>query len=158
MMRVGIGYDIHRTVPGESLVLAGVEISSVVGLVGHSDADVVAHAVMDALLGASALGDIGTHFPPTDERFRGASSVLLLADVRDLIRREGWSVVNVDVTVVAERPRLAPYVWEMRRRIADALGIEAGCVGLKATTNEQVGPEGRGEAISAHAVALLDTK
>jgi 2-C-methyl-D-erythritol 2,4-cyclodiphosphate synthase len=158
MMRVGIGYDIHRTVPGESLVLAGVEISSVVGLVGHSDADVVAHAVMDALLGASALGDIGTHFPPTDERFRGASSVLLLADVRDLIRREGWSVVNVDVTVVAERPRLAPYVWEMRRRIADALEIEAGCVGLKATTNEQVGPEGRGEAISAHAVALLDTK
>jgi 2-C-methyl-D-erythritol 2,4-cyclodiphosphate synthase len=158
MMRVGIGYDIHRTVPGESLVLAGVEISSVVGLVGHSDADVVAHAVMDALLGASALGDIGTHFPPTDERFRGASSVLLLADVRELIRREGWSVVNVDVTVVAERPRLAPYVWEMRRRIADALEIEAGCVGLKATTNEQVGPEGRGEAISAHAVALLDTK
>jgi 2-C-methyl-D-erythritol 2,4-cyclodiphosphate synthase len=158
MMRVGIGYDIHRTVPGESLVLGGVEISSVVGLVGHSDADVVAHAVMDALLGASALGDIGTHFPPTDERFRGASSVLLLADVRELIRREGWSVVNVDVTVVAERPRLAPYVWEMRRRIADALEIEAGCVGLKATTNEQVGPEGRGEAISAHAVALLDTK
>jgi 2-C-methyl-D-erythritol 2,4-cyclodiphosphate synthase len=157
-MRVGIGYDIHRTEAGKGIVLGGVEIASPFRLVGHSDADVVLHAIMDALLGASALGDIGKHFPPTDERFRGVSSVLLLAAVRDLVRQQSWSVVNVDVTVVAEQPRLRPHIWKMRCGIADALEIDRDRVGVKATTNENVGPEGRGEAISAHAVALLESQ
>jgi 2-C-methyl-D-erythritol 2,4-cyclodiphosphate synthase len=154
-MRVGTGYDIHRLTIGRKLWLGGVEIASPVGLEGHSDADVVLHAVMDALLGAAALGDIGHHFPPGDERFKGAASLDLLARVRDLVGAEGHAVGNVDVTVVAEQPRVGPHVPEMRRKIAAVLGVEPSAVNVKATTNEQVGPEGRLEAISAHAIALL---
>jgi 2-C-methyl-D-erythritol 2,4-cyclodiphosphate synthase len=154
-MRVGIGYDIHRLAVGRKLWLGGVEIPASAGLEGHSDADVVLHALMDALLGAAALGDIGHHFPPDDERYRGAASLELLARVRDLIAAEGYEVGNVDVVVVAESPRIAPHVPEMRRRIASVLGVPAEAVGIKATTNEGVGPEGRLEAISAQAVAMV---
>lgn len=156
-MRVGIGYDIHRLSVGRKLWLGGVEIPAEAGLEGHSDADVVLHALMDALLGAAALGDIGTHFPPGDERFRGAASLDLLARVRDLLSAEGHAVENVDIVVVAESPQLGPHVPEMRKRISAVLGIPANTIGIKATTNEGVGPEGRREAISARAVALLGT-
>jgi 2-C-methyl-D-erythritol 2,4-cyclodiphosphate synthase len=154
-MRVGIGYDIHRLAVGRKLWLGGVEIPAPAGLEGHSDADVVLHALMDALLGAAALGDIGTYFPPDDERFRGAASLDLLARVRDLLSSEGHAVENVDVVVVAEAPRILPHVPEMRKRISAVLGIPVDRIGIKATTNEGVGPEGQREAISARAVALL---
>lgn len=154
-MRVGIGYDIHRLAVGRKLWLGGVEIPAPAGLEGHSDADVVLHALMDALLGAAALGDIGTYFPPDDERFRGAASLDLLARVRDLLSSGGHVVENVDVVVVAEEPRLLPHVPEMRKRISAVLGIPVDRIGIKATTNEGVGPEGQREAISARAVALL---
>lgn len=154
-MRVGIGYDIHRLAVGRKLWLGGVEIPAAAGLEGHSDADVVLHALMDSLLGAAALGDIGHHFPPDDERYRGAASLDLLARVRDLVSGQGFEVENVDVVVIAESPRVAPYTAEMRKRIAAVLGVSPNAVGIKATTNEGVGPEGRHEAISAHAVALL---
>lgn len=155
-MRVGIGYDIHRTVTGGSVRLGGVEIPSSLALEGHSDADVVLHALMDALLGAAALGDIGKHFPPGDERFRGISSLNLLAQVREMVEGCGYRIVNVDVVVVAERPRVGPHVPAMQEKIGGVLRIEHDAVGIKATTNESVGPEGRGEAISARAVALLE--
>lgn len=155
MIRVGLGYDIHRLSPGRALVLGGVPIPSPLGLEGHSDADVVLHALMDALLGAAALGDIGQHFPPGDERFRGVSSLQLLSSVRDLVSGAGFRLVNADVVLVAERPRIAPYVARMRDQIARALEVDIGAISLKATTNEGVGPEGRGEAMSAQAVALL---
>lgn len=154
-MRVGIGYDIHRLAVGRKLLLGGVEIPAAAGLEGHSDADVLLHALMDALLGATAQGDIGQHFPPDDERYRGASSLDLLARVRDLIAGQGYQVANVDVVVVAESPRIAPFVPEMRKRISAVLGIPTDAIGIKATTNEGVGPEGRHEAISACAVALV---
>jgi 2-C-methyl-D-erythritol 2,4-cyclodiphosphate synthase len=154
-MRVGIGYDIHRLAVGRKLLLGGVEIPAAAGLEGHSDADVLLHALMDALLGATAQGDIGQHFPPDDERYRGASSLDLLARVRDLIAGQGYQVANVDVVVVAESPRIAPFVPEMRKRISAVLGIPSDAIGIKATTNEGVGPEGRHEAISACAVALV---
>lgn len=154
-MRVGIGYDIHRLAVGRKLWLGGVEIPSEAGLEGHSDADVVVHAIMDALLGAAALGDIGHYFPPDDERYRGASSLDLLARVRDIVSAEGYAVENVDVVVVAESPRIAPHVADMRRRISAVLGVSFDGVSVKATTNEGMGPEGRREAISARAVTLL---
>ncbi|MBV9280856.1 MAG: 2-C-methyl-D-erythritol 2,4-cyclodiphosphate synthase [Chloroflexi bacterium] len=154
-MRVGIGYDIHRIREDRPLVLGGVTIPSPFGLEGHSDADVVLHALMDALLGAAALGDIGHHFPPGDARFRGISSLTLLARVHELIADAGYRLVNADMVLVAERPRIAPYVNKMRERIARVLDIGIDGIGIKATTNEGVGAEGRGEAISAHAVALL---
>jgi 2-C-methyl-D-erythritol 2,4-cyclodiphosphate synthase len=138
-------------------MLGGVKIDWPLGLEGHSDADVVLHALMDALLGAAALGDIGRHFPPTDPRYRGASSLALLRDVAELLRASEYRVVNADVVVVAEWPRLAPHVEDMRAVIAQTLGIPVESVSLKATTNEGLGPEGRGEAISARAVALLET-
>jgi 2-C-methyl-D-erythritol 2,4-cyclodiphosphate synthase len=156
MLRVGIGYDVHRTAADRPLVLGGVTIPFQLGLTGHSDADVILHALIDALLGAAALGDIGRHFPASDEAYRDASSLALLATVRDLLGQEGFTVVNADIVVVAEEPRLAPYVDEMRRRIAGVLRIDPAAVSVKATTNEQVGPEGRKEAISARAVALLE--
>jgi len=155
-MRVGLGYDIHRLTPGRRLVLGGSEIPSAFGLEGHSDADVLLHAIMDALLGAASLGDIGSHFPPSDERFRDVSSLDLLARVRDLVRGNGYRVTNVDAVLVAEQPRIAPHVPEMRRRISGVLEINQDAVGIKATTNEGVGPEGRAEAISAQAVALIE--
>jgi 2-C-methyl-D-erythritol 2,4-cyclodiphosphate synthase len=155
MMRVGLGYDIHRLVPGRSLILGGVDIPFSMGLEGHSDADVIVHALMDAILGAAGLGDIGQHFPPSDDCYRDISSLMLLARVRQLIEQHDFDVVNLDVVLVAEKPKIAEHVDQMRRRIATALGVEASVISIKATTNEGVGPEGRGEAMSARAVALL---
>lgn len=154
-MRVGIGYDIHRLAVGRKLWLGGVEIPAPAGLEGHSDADVVLHALMDALLGAAGMEDIGHHFPPDDERYRGAASLDLLARVRDLLAGQGYQIGNVDVVVVAESPRIAPHIPDMRRRISAVLRIPVEAIGIKATTNEGVGPEGRHEAISARAVAAI---
>ena len=154
-IRVGTGYDVHRLVEGRPLVLGGVVIQHELGLDGHSDGDALLHAVMDALLGAAGLEDIGHHFPPGDERFRNASSLRLLATVRSLVEEAGWNVVNVDSTVVAERPKLAPYLPLMKGAIAKVLGISEREVGIKATTNEGLGFAGRHEGIAAMAVALL---
>ena len=154
--RVGIGYDAHRFAAGRPLVLAGVTLEHPLGLQGHSDADVVAHALMDALLGAAGLGDIGRLFPDTDPRYAGARSVGLLEKVRARLAEAGWRVANVDVTVVCEAPRLSPYRDEMRAALAAALGVYPDAVGLKGTTTEGMGFEGRGEGISAMAVCLLE--
>jgi len=153
--RVGIGYDVHRLVHGRRLVLGGVEFEGEVGLEGHSDADVALHALCDALLGAAALGDIGQHFPPSDERWRGADSLDLLVRVVEIVGRRGCRPGNVDLTIVAERPRIGPRVPEMRARIASALGLEADAVSVKATTNEGIGFVGRGEGIAALATATV---
>jgi 2-C-methyl-D-erythritol 2,4-cyclodiphosphate synthase len=157
MIRVGIGYDIHQLQIGRKLVLGGVLIPHTSGLAGHSDADVVLHALMDAILGALALGDIGQHFPPSDERFRDVSSVVLLRRVVELMRAEGYAVGNADVMVVAEQPRLSHHIFLMRDVVRKVLEVDIGQVSIKATTNERVGPEGRLEAISAHAVVLLES-
>ncbi len=154
-MRIGIGYDSHRFAPDRRLVLGGVEVPHALGLAGHSDADAVAHAVTDALLGAAALGDIGTHFPPSDERWRGANSLELLRRAVALVAAEGWRVANVDVTVVCEAPRLGAHVPAMRERLAAALGMGGGAVSIKAKSNEGMGWIGRGEGLAAVAVALL---
>jgi 2-C-methyl-D-erythritol 2,4-cyclodiphosphate synthase len=153
--RVGLGYDVHAFAAGRRLVLGGVEIPAEVGLLGHSDADVLTHAVMDALLGALALGDIGHHFPPSDPRWRDADSLDLLRRVVALIAARGWRVGNVDTTVVLERPRLAPHIDAMRARLAEALHVATDEVGVKATTSERLGFVGRREGAVAHAVALL---
>ena len=155
-MRTGIGYDAHRFAAGRRLVLGGVEIAHEQGLDGHSDADVVAHAVTDAILGAAALGDIGTHFPPEAARWKDADSMELLKAARHLLEVENYQVVNVDVTVVAEAPRIGPHAAAMRDRLAAALGIGPQHVSVKATTNEGMGWIGRGEGIAALAVTLLD--
>ena len=155
-MRVGIGYDSHRFAEGRPLVLGGVRIPFEKGLSGHSDADVVAHAVTDAILGAASLGDIGAHFPPGDERWRHADSIELLRAAVRLLAERNYQVVNVDVSVVAELPRLRPYVDAMRARLADALGISPDNVSVKGKTNEQMGWVGRGEGIAGMAVALID--
>ncbi len=154
-MRIGIGYDIHRFGPGRSLVLGGVALPGEKGLAGHSDADVVLHAVIDALLGASALGDIGTHFPADDPEWKDADSADLLAKTLALLRDAGYAVENVDVTIIAERPRLAPHISAMRKRMAELAGVSETAVSVKAKTNDGVGDIGRGEAIAAVAVALL---
>jgi 2-C-methyl-D-erythritol 2,4-cyclodiphosphate synthase len=154
--RAGIGYDAHRFAEGRRLVLGGVEIPGERGLAGHSDADAVAHAVTDALLGAAGMGDIGGHFPDDDPRFAGADSIGLLARAREALAQPGWRVVNVDVSVVAERPRLAPFRETMAARLAGALGIETADVNVKATTNEGMGFIGRGEGIAALAVAQIE--
>src|SRR5438093_11734627 len=154
-MRVGIGYDVHRCDEARDLVLGGVELPHEVGLAGHSDADVLLHAIIDALLGAAGLGDIGQHFPPEDPRWTDASSLDLRARALALVREAGFEVWNVDATVIAEEPRLAPHVPAMRERIAEALGVEAGRVSVKATTHEGLGTLGRGEGIAAMAVALV---
>jgi len=153
--RIGNGYDIHRLVPERALILGGVHIPHTLGLLGHSDADVLTHAVMDALLGALALGDIGHYFPPDDPQWAGADSVMLLTQVRQLVAERGWRVANVDTVVVAERPKLKPHIPAMQARLAQALGVTPAQVGVKATTNEGLGPVGREEGIAAHAVALL---
>jgi 2-C-methyl-D-erythritol 2,4-cyclodiphosphate synthase len=153
-VRTGFGYDAHRLVTTRPLILGGVEIPFTHGLLGHSDADVLTHAIMDALLGAAALGDIGRHFPGTDE-FRDISSLVLLARVRNLVEAAGFAIVNVDGVVVMQRPKLAPYIGEMRARIAGALGIVTDAVSVKATTTEGMGFEGTGEGVSATAVATL---
>jgi len=154
-MRIGIGYDIHRFQEGRPLLLGGVLFPGETGLGGHSDADVLLHAIIDALLGAAGLGDIGQHFPPGDPAYRGANSLELLARALALVRGAGLVVESVDATVIAERPRLAPHLAQMRERIAGALGMPPGRVNVKATTNEGMGALGRGEGIAAIAVALL---
>lgn len=154
--RIGQGFDVHALVPGRRLVLGGVEIPYERGLLGHSDADVLAHAVTDALLGAAGLGDIGRHFPDTDARFAGANSLVLLAEAVRRVREAGYSVGNVDATIVAQAPRMAPHIGEMNARLARAIGVDVGQVNVKARTTERLGFEGRSEGISAHAVALLE--
>ena len=154
-MRAGIGYDIHRFRDGRRLLLGGVEIAGETGLAGHSDADVLLHAIIDALLGAASLGDIGQRFPPDDPQWKDASSLDLLARTLSLLREAGFAVENVDATIVAERPRLSPHIPSMRERIAEALSVEARRVNVKATTNEGLDAIGRGEGIAAMAVVLL---
>ena len=155
-MRIGHGYDAHRLVEGRKLILGGVEIPFEKGLDGHSDADVLVHAVMDALLGAAALGDIGKLFPDNDDAYLGADSVELLKKVRDVLQEHGWKPGNLDATVIAQRPKLAPYIDTMRKRIADALETDAENVSVKATTEERLGFTGSGEGIAAHAVCLIE--
>jgi 2-C-methyl-D-erythritol 2,4-cyclodiphosphate synthase len=156
-LRIGQGYDIHRLVAGRPLILGGVALDhpAGLGLDGHSDADVLVHALMDALLGASSLGDIGQHFPPGEERWKDADSLKLLAKVMGLVRDRGWIVINVDLVVVAERPKLRPHIDLIRTNLANALNIPADRVSVKATTNEGLGPTGREEGIASYAVALL---
>jgi len=153
--RIGQGYDVHALVPGRRLLIGGVAVPHTHGLLGHSDADVLLHAITDAVLGAAALGDIGRHFPDTDERWRGADSVALLAEAARLVRSAGWEIGNVDATVIAQAPRLAGHLPAMAERIAAALSIGIGQVGVKAKTGERLGFAGRGEGIAAQAVALL---
>jgi 2-C-methyl-D-erythritol 2,4-cyclodiphosphate synthase len=154
-LRVGEGWDTHALVPGRKLVLGGVEIPFDRGLLGHSDADALLHAITDALLGAAGLGDIGRHFPDTDERFNGADSIVLLAEAASRVRREGWQIANVDSTVVAQAPKLAPHIEAMRARIAQALDLAPAQVNVKAKTAEKLGPVGLGQSIEARAVVLL---
>ena len=153
--RIGEGWDIHALVPGRRLVLGGVQVPHALGLLGHSDADVLLHAITDALLGAAALGDIGTHFPDSDAQFRGADSAVLLAEALRRVRAAGWEVGNIDSTIVAQAPRLAAHIPAMRTRIADALGLETGQINIKAKTAERLGPVGQGLAMEARAIALL---
>ena len=154
-MRSGIGYDVHRLVAGRPLILGGVEIPHEKGLDGHSDADVLLHAIADALLGAAALGDIGLHFPDTDERWRGADSLMLLEEVGRLVKKAGYRVANVDATVALQRPKLRPHIDAMRQNIARALGVEEGQVSVKATTTERLGFVGTGEGAVAFAICAL---
>lgn len=153
--RIGSGYDVHKLVEGRKLILCGVEVPYELGLLGHSDADVALHALMDALLGAAAMGDIGKHFPDTDMRFKGADSVKLTEHVLQLLKERGWSVNNVDVTIIAQRPKLASFIPAMRSRVAQVLEISEDCVNVKATTTEKLGFTGRGEGIAAEAIASL---
>lgn len=155
MMRIGHGYDVHRLVEGRKLILGGVDIPYERGLLGHSDADVLVHAIMDAILGAAALGDIGKLFPDSDERYAGADSLGLLAEVMRVLRGAGYELGNVDATVVAQRPRLAPYIEQMRENIARAAGAGVSQISVKATTEEKLGFTGDGSGIAAHAVALI---
>ncbi|MBQ9134293.1 MAG: 2-C-methyl-D-erythritol 2,4-cyclodiphosphate synthase [Clostridia bacterium] len=155
-MRVGQGYDVHRLVNGRKLILGGVEIEHTLGLLGHSDADVLLHAIADALLGAAALGDIGKHFPDTDERYRGADSAKLLSLVGALLREKGYQIINIDSTVIAQAPKLAPHIPAMRQNIADALGMDVDAVSVKATTEEKLGFTGTREGIAAQAICLID--
>ena len=156
-MRIGQGYDVHRLVEGRRLIIGGVEIPYEKGLLGHSDADVLLHAVMDALLGAAALGDIGQHFPDSDERYKGISSIALLKKVGKILQENGYMIENIDSTVIAQRPKLLPYRPQMAENIAAALGIEKEQVSVKATTEEGLGFTGTGEGISAQAIALLSS-
>lgn len=156
-MRVGIGYDVHKLVENRKLILGGVEIPHTLGLLGHSDADVLLHAIMDALLGAAALGDIGKHFPDTDEQYKGISSIRLLEYVRDLIEKEGYLIENIDATVIAQKPKLRPYIDRMQENIANALKIEKNQVNVKATTEEHLGFTGREEGISSQAICALSS-
>lgn len=154
-MRIGQGYDVHQLVEGRPLILGGVHVPYEKGLAGHSDADVLLHAICDALLGAAALGDIGKHFPDTDDTYKGVDSRFLLRSVRDLLSKNSHVIMNVDATVVAQRPKLALYIPMMRDAIAQDLGVDLGQINIKATTTEQLGFEGRGEGISAQAIVLI---
>lgn len=157
MIRIGHGYDVHKLVNDRKLIIGGVEIpNNNIGLLGHSDADVLLHAISDALLGAAALGDIGKHFPDNDEKYKNADSLVLLCKVNDLLKKEGYSIVNVDATVLAQSPKLAPYILSMRENIAKALKITVDFVSVKATTEEGLGFTGSKEGIAAHAVVLIE--
>lgn len=157
-MRIGHGYDVHRLVEGRRLILGGVEIPHTLGLLGHSDADVLTHAVMDALLGAAALGDIGRHFPDTDPAYKGADSLVLLDHVMALLDQAGWQVGNVDATILAQKPKLAPHILQMRDNLALHMGVSPEQVNVKATTEEKLGFTGAEQGIAAHAVCLLEPK
>ena len=157
-MRVGIGFDAHRLIEGRKLIIGGVEIPYDKGLLGHSDADVLVHAINDALLGAAALGDIGMYFPDTDSKYKGVSSLLLMEIVAKLLKKSGFSVVNIDSVISAQQPKLLPYIEQMRENIAKSLNIEISKISVKATTTEGMGYEGRGEGISAQAVCLVTNK
>ncbi len=154
-MRVGSGYDVHQLVPRRRLILGGAEVESEMGLLGHSDADALSHAVGDALLGALALGDLGKHFPDTDERYAGVSSLLLLKEIGRMVAEKGYEICNIDSTIVLERPKLAAYILEMRQNLADSLSIEVDRVSVKATTSEKMGFPGREEGVAVYATALL---
>ena len=154
-MRVGMGYDVHRLTEERKLILGGVEIPWEKGLLGHSDADVLVHAVMDALLGAAALGDIGKHFPDTDPAYKGISSILLLRHVTELLKKNGYAIGNVDATIIAQKPKMAPHILKMRENMAEAMGISIDCLNLKATTEEGLGFTGREDGIAAQAICLL---
>lgn len=154
-MRVGMGYDVHRLTEERKLILGGVEIPWEKGLLGHSDADVLVHAVMDALLGAAALGDIGKHFPDTDPAYKGISSILLLRHVTELLKKNGYAIGNVDATIIAQKPKMAPHIFKMRENMAEAMGISIDCLNVKATTEEGLGFTGREEGIAAQAICLL---
>ena len=157
-MRIGMGYDVHRLTANRDLILGGVKISWELGLLGHSDADVLLHAIMDALLGAAALGDIGKHFPDSDPAYSGISSLVLLSHVKKLIGFSGYEVGNIDATIIAQKPKMAPHIPEMIRNVAETLEIPVSCVNIKATTEEGLGFTGRGEGIAAQAVCLLNNK
>ena len=155
-MRIGHGYDVHRLVECRDLILGGVQIPYEKGLLGHSDADVLTHAVMDALLGAAGLGDIGKHFPDTDPAYKGANSLALLEIVGRLIKEKGYFVSNVDVTMIAQKPKLAPYILQMKENISNVLGVDPDCINIKATTEEHLGFTGDGSGMACHAVCLLE--
>ena len=156
-LRIGNGYDIHRLVEGRDLIIGGVKLNHPdnLGLDGHSDADVLCHSISDALLGALSLGDIGKYFPPTEDRWKNADSLFLLSKIMELVRNEGWEINNIDSVIVAERPKIKPFVDSMKQKISKTLNIDDDLVGIKATTNEKLGPEGREEGISCHSVVLL---
>ena len=155
-MRIGQGFDVHQLVEGRKLIIGGVEIPYERGLLGHSDADVLLHAICDALLGAAALGDIGRHFPDSDPRYQGIDSRRLLREVMKLLKDKGYGIVNLDATIIAQAPKMAPHIEQMVANIAADLGVEVGCVNVKATTTEKLGYTGRGEGIAAQAVCLID--
>ena len=159
-LRIGNGYDIHKLEKNRDLIIGGIKLNHPenLGLEGHSDADVLSHSIMDALLGALSLGDIGKFFPPSDEKWKNADSLLLLSQVINLIRNQGWEINNIDTVIVAERPKLKPYVELMKKNLAKTLQIDPEYIGIKATTNEKLGPEGREEGISCHSVVLLEKK
>ncbi|MCC5637920.1 2-C-methyl-D-erythritol 2,4-cyclodiphosphate synthase [Nostoc sp. CHAB 5844] len=156
-IRIGNGYDIHRLVSDRALILGGIQIPHELGLLGHSDADVLTHAIMDAMLGALSLGDIGHYFPPSDPQWAGADSLILLTQVHQLIKEQGWQIGNIDSVVVAERPKLKPHIEKMRDKLATVLELQPNQIGIKATTNEKLGPVGREEGICAYVVVLLLT-
>ena len=158
--RIGNGYDIHRLVTGRELIIGGVNLNHPdnLGLDGHSDADVLSHSIMDALLGALSLGDIGKYFPPTDDKWKDVDSLILLSKVIYLVRKHGWEINNIDNVIVAERPKIKPYVELMKKNLSNTLKIDTSLIGIKATTNEKLGPEGREEGISCHSVVLLEKK
>ena len=155
-MRIGMGYDVHKLVEGRDLILGGVKIPYEKGLLGHSDADVLLHAIMDSLLGAAALGDIGTHFPDTDPKYKGASSIELLKYVGDLLKENNFTIGNIDSTIIAQRPKLAPFIKEMRKNIATALNMSENDINVKATTEEGLGFTGCGEGISSNSICLIN--
>lgn len=158
MIRVGMGYDVHKLTEGRDLILGGVPIPYEKGLLGHSDADVLIHAVMDALLGAAALGDIGKHFPDTDPKYKGISSMLLLEETARLLKEQGYVIGNIDATIIAQRPKMAPHIPQMRENLAKCLGISQAQVNIKATTEEGLGFTGNGQGISSQAICLIEKK